>query len=60
MSERQHCQETVYIRDTWRYSGRGRGGFSMHYTERHCQRFVRQGETRCWQHRKDAAPPAER
>lgn len=59
MSEYRHCQEKVYVRDTWRYSGRGKGGFSLHYTERSCQRFVKDGDTHCWQHRQaEATGPA--
>jgi hypothetical protein len=44
------CQETVYTRGAYRYSGRGRGGFSMHYERHQCRRFIKAGETHCWQH----------
>lgn len=32
------CRAKVYIRDTYRYTGRGKSRFEMHYTERQCRR----------------------
>jgi hypothetical protein len=32
----QRCQYVVYRRDTYRYDGRGPGGFSLHYNEGQC------------------------
>jgi len=32
----QRCQAEVYKRDTYRYSGRGSSGFSMHYNIEQC------------------------
>lgn len=47
----EQCKATIDLRDTYRYSGRGPGGFSMHYNHRQCKRVVKAGESRCWQHR---------
>lgn len=43
------CKETVLVRDTLRYTGRGRGGFEMHYRERQCPRDAWPNGY-CWQH----------
>lgn len=32
------CRETVYVRDTYRRTGRGKTGFEMHYIEQQCSR----------------------
>ena len=32
------CEAVVYRRDTYRYTGRRKGGFSMHYTRSRCRR----------------------
>ncbi len=32
------CKATVYVRDTYRRTGRGPTGFEMHYTQRQCSR----------------------
>ena len=45
------CVAEVWIRDCLRYSGRGPGGFSMHYTEEQCHRNAKDGEY-CTQHNK--------
>jgi hypothetical protein len=45
------CQATVYVRDTYRRTGRGRSGFELHYTRRQCSRHCPEGEQYCWQHR---------
>ena len=34
----EQCKETVYVRDTYRYTGRVKGGFQMHLTRRQCSR----------------------
>lgn len=45
----EQCKEMVYARDTYRYSGRGPGGFEMHYRHQQCKRpSFKDG--RCWQH----------
>lgn len=50
MSERrQRCKAVVWKRDTYRRTGRGKSGFSMHYEQCQCQRAaVHAG--RCKQH----------
>lgn len=47
--DHERCGKMVWIRDTYRYSGRGRGGFTMHYVHRQCSRRA-QVEGLCWQH----------
>lgn len=43
------CQALVYRRDTYRYSGRGPSGFTMHYTKCQCKRHAVDG-TWCFEH----------
>ncbi len=50
MPEKQQCKGATYKRDTYRYTGRVKGGFEMHYTKRNCTR--RQVAPYCWQHAK--------
>jgi hypothetical protein len=45
----EQCRETVYVADTYRYTGR-RGGFEMHYTRKQCSRRAQPGRDYCWQH----------
>lgn len=45
------CKEMVYVRDTYRRTGRGKSGFEMHFTHRQCQRKAQVGREFCWQHR---------
>lgn len=45
------CAATIYVRDTYRRTGRGRSGFEMHYTRQQCSRATPEGERYCWQHR---------
>ena len=45
----RRCQAVVWKRDCLRYTGRGPGGFSMHYTEKQCGRTATHGEW-CHQH----------
>lgn len=49
MSDRQRCAAMVYVRDTYRRTGRGKTGFEMHYTKRQCKRMSRDGQF-CHQH----------
>lgn len=43
------CKAMIYVRDTYRYTGRGPHGFEMHYRKRQCSRPAGpQGY--CWQH----------
>ena len=49
-AQRSPCQETVWTRDTYRYSGRGPSGFTMHYTRHQCRRSASDGGAYCWQH----------
>ncbi len=51
----KQCKETVYIRDTYRYSGRGRSGFTMHYRRQQCSRKAKGDTGYCWQHAWKAA-----
>lgn len=44
------CQVTVWKRDTYRQTGRGKSGFEMHYSECQCERAAKFGN-RCWQHK---------
>ena len=44
------CNAVIYKRDTYRYTGRGRNGFEMHYTRLRCSRKASHGEW-CWQHK---------
>lgn len=58
---RGQCGGTVYERDTYRRTGRGKSGYEMHYNERQCtRRATHKGF--CWQHsayyrQYRAAPP---
>jgi hypothetical protein len=47
------CLYTVYVRDTYRRTGRGKSGFSMYYAERKCRRPAKPNGY-CWQHQKEA------
>ena len=40
MTEKPKCNAVIYKRDTYRYSGRGRGGFSLHYRRQQCSRVA--------------------
>jgi len=41
--------ETVYVRDTSRFTGRGRG-FEAHYQRHQCGRAPEAGRAFCYQH----------
>ena len=43
------CKAVVYVRDTYRYTGRKKSGFELHYNRKQCSR---QADTTgfCWQH----------
>ena len=47
-----HCKALIYKRDTYRYSGHGSSGFTMHYSKEQCSRLP-QLNGYCWQHQKD-------
>lgn len=50
-----HCDAIVWIRDTYRRTGRGPSGFEMHYNERRCKRKTFASEmVYCWQHQQKA------
>ena len=44
------CEAIVYVRDTYRRTGRGPTGFSLHYTRRRCSRYALKGGRFCKQH----------
>jgi hypothetical protein len=52
VAEKPRCAETVYVRDTHRYTGRGPTGFQMYYRHQQCSRVAQPGTDKCWQHRK--------
>jgi hypothetical protein len=45
------CAAMVYRRDTYRYTGRGKSGFEMHYNRGQCSRWAKIGGY-CAQHSK--------
>jgi hypothetical protein len=45
----EQCKETVFRRDTYRRTGRGKGGFELHYVRGQCARPATNGGY-CWQH----------
>ena len=47
--DRRLCMETVYVRDTTRFTGRGRG-FEAHFNRQQCGRRPEGGRAYCWQH----------
>lgn len=51
MVEMIKCKEVITVRDTYRYTGRGRTGFEMHYKARHYKLAAGEGGY-CWKHRK--------
>jgi len=51
-TKRKRCRAGVYHRDTYRRIGRGKSGFSMHYTREQCTRAAK-ADGRCWQHPHD-------
>lgn len=51
----ERCPAAVYERDTYRYTGRVKGGFERHYRRRQCERKRGPGEQGlCWQHAREA------
>ena len=46
----KRCLETVYVKEQYRRTGRGPGGFEMHYTTQQCSRKHQEGREYCWQH----------
>ena len=54
-AKKDKCRMTVYVRDTYRRTGRGKSDFEMHYNEKQCSRAVRvhvdsHGRGYCFQH----------
>lgn len=49
------CIAVTYKRDTLRYTGRGKGGFEMHYIKTQCSRNATK-DGFCWQHHSDYIP----
>lgn len=47
--DEERCIVNVYIRDTYRRTGRGKSGFEMHYSKRRCSRKAVEND-RCRQH----------
>lgn len=47
------CTVTCYKRDTYRYTGGGSSGFTMHYSKEQCTREALPGKEKCWQHDED-------
>lgn len=51
VAQKSRCEAQIEVRDTYRYTGRGKSGFSMHYNKQRCSRSaVRDGL--CKQHAK--------
>lgn len=50
MAETGRCQATVWRKDCYRRTGRGKAGFEMHYDQGQCERPAKY-DNRCWQHR---------
>lgn len=46
----ERCLETVDVKDQYRRTGRGPGGFEMHYNEQQCSRKPQKEREYCWQH----------
>lgn len=46
------CRAVVYRRDTYRYTGRVKGGFEMHYARGQCKRQAVDGGKFCTQHQR--------
>lgn len=50
----KRCTALVYKRDRYRRTGRSKGGFEMHYTEKQCERQAKYFDGNlCWQHLKE-------
>lgn len=43
------CKVEIYMKDTYRYTGRGSGGFEMYYSRQQCSRAA-VADNRCKQH----------
>jgi len=56
---KDRCSQRVGVPDTYRYTGRGKSGFEMHYSWRQCSR--KPGPSGyCWQHEPRIASPQAR
>jgi hypothetical protein len=53
--DEQRCKGATFKRDTYRYTGRGKGGFEMHYIQGECTRRAN-ASGYCWQHQPMYAP----
>lgn len=51
----ERCAETIYVRDTYRRTGRTASGFEMHYNRERCSRRATHGAF-CWQHAPENRP----
>lgn len=49
-SDQKQCVEYVYVRDTYRRTGKGPRGFELHYRRQRCSRLTKPGSEYCWQH----------
>lgn len=45
----ERCVETIYVPDTYRYTG-GKRQFKLHHWRRQCSRTAQAGRAYCWQH----------
>lgn len=46
------CSARIWVKDTYRRTGRTKSGFEMHYTAKQCSRRAK-SDGRCWQHPRD-------
>ena len=51
-AEKERCKENIFVKDTYRRTGRGKSGFEMHYNAQQCSRKVVEEHGYCWQHKK--------
>lgn len=51
------CNATIWVRDTYRRTGRGRSGFELHHTKQQCSRRALAGSDYCRQHRDGSYAP---
>lgn len=50
-TDRPQCRALVHRKDTYRYTGRSKSGFEMHYQQGQCKRKSVEGSDLCRQHR---------
>ncbi len=51
MTDSDRCKAIVYHRDTYRYTGRGKTGFGLHYCQKQCKRKAL-ADGYCYQHQR--------